>query len=396
MSGLTALAGPSPAADIAAALTRHFGATDLLLTESGTAALTLALRAAAPAGEPVALPAYCCFDIATAADGALNPVILYDLDPKRLTPDERSLRRALERGARAVVLVHLYGIPVDVEAVAALAAPYGATVIEDAAQGTGATVGGRPAGSAGSLGVLSFGRGKGVTGGRGGALLANNPRAAAALHALDAVPAAPSSLREVAVAAAQLILARPSLYALPSALPFLGLGQTVYHPARLPRAISRFALGMLRRTLALAGDEAMARRRHAIRLRSAVEGAASERLRPIEVPQPAAAGFLRLPVLASPQVAAAVASDPTARRLGVMPGYPRALCDLPGFGERLVNGDELFPGARRLAAELLTLPTHSRLTEADLVALEGWARRTGRSATTGSDQKMYGISGRGS
>ena len=56
-----------------------------------------------------------------------------------------------------------------------------------------------------------------------------------------------------------------------------------------------------------------------------------------------------------------------------MPGYPRALCDLPGFGERVLNRGGAFPGARMLAERLVTLPVHSRLGERDLAALEAWA-----------------------
>jgi hypothetical protein len=61
-----------------------------------------------------------------------------------------------------------------------------------------------------------------------------------------------------------------------------------------------------------------------------------------------------------------------ARRLGIMPGYPRSLGDLPGFGERVRARERPMAGARRLAASLVTLPTHSLLREGDLRALESW------------------------
>ncbi len=71
----------------------------LYLTDSGTSALTLALRVAEAATHaPVALPAYCCYDVATAADGAGVPFHLYDIDPATLSPDMESLRRAFEAG----------------------------------------------------------------------------------------------------------------------------------------------------------------------------------------------------------------------------------------------------------------------------------------------------------
>ena len=86
------------------------------------------------AGSPtVALPAYGCYDLATAAIGSEARVVLYDLDPATLGPDEGSLRAALSAGARTVVLAHLFGIPVDVGAVRALPEADGVTIVEDAA-----------------------------------------------------------------------------------------------------------------------------------------------------------------------------------------------------------------------------------------------------------------------
>jgi hypothetical protein len=75
--------------------------------------------------------------------------------------------------------------------------------------------------------------------------------------------------------------------------------------------------------------------------------------------------------LASPSARAAAESD-EARALGIMPGYPRALCDLDGFGDRVLNTGEDFPGARMVAQRLVTLPVHGLLSERDLVALETW------------------------
>ena len=65
---------------------------ELLLTDSGTSALALALqRAARERPGPAALPAFCCYDIATAADVAGVPFVLYDVDPETLGPDPASL-----------------------------------------------------------------------------------------------------------------------------------------------------------------------------------------------------------------------------------------------------------------------------------------------------------------
>lgn len=354
-------------------LQADYGARVVLLTDSGTSALALALRIAADARPgPVALPAFSCYDIASAADAARVPFLLYDLDPNTLAPEPESLTRALGNGAGAVVVVHLFGVPVDLARVREqMGAP--AILIEDAAQAVGSTIGGRPAGAHGQLAVLSFGRGKGTTGGRGGALLVHDARLS------DPVTALESELADATAGAAgglivQWLLSRPSLYALPLSLPFLRLGETLYHAAGRPRRMARFGLGVLARTQARAAAEAAARRTHAKRLLDAAASVPGVRV--YAAPPGAQPGYLRFPLLL-PADAVAAGRTSESRRLGIWPSYPRSLADLPGFGERLVNSKDDFPGARTLAERLVTLPVHSQLRPRDIAALERWINRVG-------------------
>lgn len=373
-SGLAAATGGGARAraEVTEALTRSLAPRSLLLTDSGTSALTLALRAAeelAPA--PVALPAYSCYDVATAGDGAGVQVLLYDLDPGTLGPDPASLRDTLEQGARTVVVAHLYGVPLDMAGVQALVSRYDALLIEDAAQGAGGAYDHRPLGSFGSLSVLSFGRGKGITSGRGGALLANDDRGTTALAAVgDGLRPGRTSIRELIAALAQWLLARPALYGIPASLPFLGLGETVYRRPHERRGISPFALGVLRRTLASADQEAESRRVRAQRLLTRVS-AAGRNLVAVRTPAASIPGYLRLPVLVSDEWRERFRSA-GARRLGIMPGYPGTLAALAGFGTRVWNASAGLPGANHLAASLVTLPTHRLMSQRDLRALEEW------------------------
>jgi len=357
-------------ADLAAALARAFHAGEVLLTDSGTGALTLAIQGcmAQRPGAAVALPAYSCYDLATAADGAGAPVVLYDLSPETLAPDPESLRRALERGAGAVVLVHLFGVPADPAPVRAAAERAGAWLIEDAAQGAGARLRGTPLGSSGDLVVLSFGRGKGNTGGRGGALLAHRDAAASAVERARGTLRSPlRGAKELIQLKAQWLLGRPSLYAIPAALPFLRLGETVYHPPSPVGGLSAVAARTLAVTWPLGEREAAVRKTRAARLLATQ----ADGLVPIRTLEGAEPGYLRLPFVASPARRAAVDSAGS-RSLGIMPGYPLALCDLPGFGERVLNREDAFPGARTLALRLVTLPVHSRLSAHDIGRLEAW------------------------
>jgi dTDP-4-amino-4,6-dideoxygalactose transaminase len=374
-----ALRADSEALDtLRAALLAHFGALDALLTDSGTSALTLALRTAARQRPtlPLALPAYGCYDIATAAAGAGAPVVLYDLDPATLAPDLDSLRRATERGAAAILVVHLYGIPVDLSPLRPIAADTGALLIEDAAQGAGGMLEGRPLGAHGSIAVLSFGRGKGTTGGSGGALLVNDNAGRRALAATaPALPAAAQGWGDLARLLGYWLLARPSIYALPAALPFLALGETIHHPPRPPGPIAHAPAGVLATTRALAEAEGEVRRRNAARLLAIL--AAKPMLRAITSPAAGEPGYLRFPVLAAEPLAA-VARDRAARVLGIIPGYPKSLAELEGLGWEYRNRRAPFPGARELAARLFTLPTHGRLGEFDLKAVERWAETLDR------------------
>ncbi len=365
-----------------------FSTRSLLFVDSGTSALALAMGAGSSRkSKLVAIPAYACFDIATAVDAAGVDFIPYDIDPGTLGPSWASLRHALESGADAVVVVHLYGIPVDMHAVRTLLAEFSAACIEDSAQGAGAWFDGRRLGSFGSLSVLSFGRGKGITGGSGGALLANDDKGVELLEEMRSSvrDRANSALPEFVKLLAQYLLARPSVYGIPASLPFLGLGETPYHKPHQPHWASSLALGVLSRTIETIDAEAQLRRSNAQRLVSAVVSKESV----VTPPSLATPGFLRLPlVLRSGN--SRLRSDREAGYCGVMPGYPTALVDLPGFGERanaaagaaagattVAAPVRRFEGARRLASELVTLPVHGGLTERDLARVEAWLATLG-------------------
>lgn len=144
---------------------------------SGTDALALALRAVGVApGDEVVVPAMTAVAtwMAVAQIGAV-PVgvdIRSDggIDPERVAAAIRPGR------TRAVVGVHLFGHPCDVAGLRAVAEPAGISVVEDAAQAHGATVGGRPAGSLASAAAFSFYPTKNLGGiGDAGAVTSSDP-----------------------------------------------------------------------------------------------------------------------------------------------------------------------------------------------------------------------------
>lgn len=375
---------PGAAEDVAAALTERHGARRVVLTDSGTSALVLALRMLVGEGGTVALPGYACIDLTAAAVYAGVRVRLYDLDPVTLGPDFASLERAIERGVHAVVAAHLYGYPVDMDGVRRLADAASVPVIEDAAQGAGATLHGRLAGSFGALSVLSFGRGKGMTGGAGGALLLHDPLLERVFdHATQRLRPALRGAAPLAGAAAQWLLGRPSLYAIPSGLPMLRLGEMVYHHAHEPRSISSGAAAMLRVSLRLDAREIEHRRGVAADLAAAAESAGIGAVRPIPGAVP---GYLRFPVVDErPQVC----PNPS---LGILRGYPCTLLEHLQLEPLLQLGERREPlrGSRILARALLTLPTHSLVRTRDRRALTAWIGSV-QALTAGAAQPLSGV-----
>ncbi|HEY7860011.1 MAG TPA: DegT/DnrJ/EryC1/StrS family aminotransferase [Gemmatimonadaceae bacterium] len=358
-----ALGGGAPErAALDAELRRAFGASGIALTDSGTSALVIALRATTPAGGIVALPAYACVDVGAAALFASARVMLYDINPNTLSPDLESVERVLGNGARTVVVAHLYGYPADVPGVSALASAHGAAVIEDAAQGAWGSLSGTRLGAFGPLSVLSFGRGKGMTGSGGGSLLGIGARGREALALAGSLPGAPAGARALATAAAQWALGRPALYALPSAIPALHLGETIYHPAHEPCAITGVSASLVRAALARAEADLAVRRRNAEELVGAAAKVKSVRcITPISGGVP---GYLRLPIRVDAARSMSVA-------LGIVRGYPDTLAELTELRSSLV-GNEKIPGSLELQRTLVTIPTHAQLTAGDIEKISAW------------------------
>lgn len=366
--------GATARASVRGALCARFDALECLLTDSGTSALVLAIRTLVPHGGTIALPAYACIDLTAAAVKAGAKVRLYDLDPATLSPDIDSLRAALDRGVDALVVAHLYGYPADMRTVRAIAGSRGIPVIEDAAQGAGGTLGGAAAGAFGDLVVLSFGRGKGLSGGSGGALLARTPALAGAIEEMESTLAAPArGEADLVTFGAQWVLGRPSLYRLPASIPGLALGEMIYHPAKEPAAMAISAVGILSAAMRLDAGEIRARRARASTLLDAAR--ASRSFAPVAALPDAVPGYLRLAVLNIGR------RRQPAPELGAVRAYPLTLAEHEQLRPILLSGERAGEGAGTLRSSLFTLPVHSRVTAIDIDRLSRWlvAEDDGRS-----------------
>jgi dTDP-4-amino-4,6-dideoxygalactose transaminase len=349
-------------------LERDFRATRAVLTDSGTSALVIALRLAAPNGGVVGFPGYACVDLAAAARRAGVRVRLYDLDPETLSPDLESVRQLLGRGVDAIVVAPLFGYPADVPAVRALASEAGVAVIEDAAQGAGGTLGDRRLGSLSDLSVLSFGRGKGLCAGGGGALLGSGDRWLARMSELE-LASNGRGWSGLAKTGVQWALGRPSVYALPSMLPWLHLGEMVYHPAGEPSAMATASSALLLSALDLEPSDLALRRAHAALLsETAMHARALAEIAPIAGAWP---GYLRYAVR---DLGGAQRAQPA---LGIMQPYPRTLAEQQELRPVLMDREPPTDGATEIRRTLYTLPTHRFVTRRDLALLATWMSGSG-------------------
>ena len=367
MRGIAAACGSRSASteSVVEMLCARYGACDALLTDSGTSALILALRAVVPPGGTIAYPGYSCIDLTSAAVGAGMRVRLYDLDPSTLSPDLESVKKAIDRGVNAIVVAHLYGYPADVVAVQELALQHGIPVIEDSAQGAGGTLHGVRLGGMGDISILSFGRGKGTTTGAGGAVLVRTPALGAPVRCMgDQLGAAPRGGQEIVVLAAQWLLSHPLLYRLPASVPALKLGEMIYHPPKQPRAMPTAAAAMLCSVLQMDDGEIEIRRARAGNLLSRING--SGRIVPIRPVAGGGSGFLRFAL--TDMTGRLAASAP----LGVLRGYPLTLEQHEQLQPMLAAGEKAGKGSVLLRDRLFTLPTHSRVGFRDQARLQDW------------------------
>lgn len=145
-------------------------------TSNGTTALHLALVALGiGAGDEVLVPDLTFVATANAVRYTGATPVLVDADPVTWTLDPADARRKVTPRTRAIVPVHIYGHPVDLDPLLELARAHDLRVVEDAAEAHGARYRGRRVGALGHAGVFSFYGNKIITTGEGGMVVTNDP-----------------------------------------------------------------------------------------------------------------------------------------------------------------------------------------------------------------------------
>jgi len=167
-------------------LAAHCQAADAVGTNSGTSALHLALLAAGigPGDQVITVPFTFVATVAAIEYTGARPVLV-DVLPDSFNMDPDLIEAAITPRTRAIVPVHLYGQPADMDPILEIARRHGLRVVEDACQAHGAEYHGRRVGALGDAGCFSFYPGKNLGAyGEGGAVVTNDEQLAGTVRAL--------------------------------------------------------------------------------------------------------------------------------------------------------------------------------------------------------------------
>jgi dTDP-4-amino-4,6-dideoxygalactose transaminase len=315
-----------------AELAKTVGTRFALGVGSGTEALLLALRAVGVgAGDEVVTTPFTYFATVEAILLAGARPLFADIEPGGFNLDPQRVAAAIGPRTRAILPVHLFGRCADMEPIRALAHARGLPVVEDAAQAIGAQRAGRGAGAFGAAGCFSFYPTKNLAAaGDGGAITTDDPAVAEAVRLLRSHGSPVRDVHRVLGTTSRLDAVQAAV--LRAKLP---------HLERWTRARAAVARGYVERLAGLAGV--------------ALPGAGAD-----ESPV-----WHQYAIRIQPEARSAVCSALDAAEIEWRHFYPRPAYVQEALGEwRLPPG--ACPEAERACREVICLPMHPRLRDADL------------------------------
>lgn len=157
----------------------YIGCNYGIAVSNGSAALDIAIRALnIGAGDEVIMPAFTIISPAQSVVTEGATPVLVDSDPNTWNMDVTQIEAKITPKTKAILVVHIYGLPVDMDPILLLAKKYNLKVIEDAAEMHGQTYKGKMCGSFGDISIFSFYPNKHITTGEGGMILTNDKKLA--------------------------------------------------------------------------------------------------------------------------------------------------------------------------------------------------------------------------
>ncbi len=339
-------------ADFQSEFRKYLKVEHCVIANSGRVLQTLVLKALFKASgsqrDEVLIPGYTCYSVAASIVRAGLKIRVYDLDPHTFQPDEVSVSRCVNEKTLAIVAQHLFGIPTSVDGLRKFAETSGAILIEDAAQALGASVRGCQVGTLGDFGFYSFGRGKPLPLGCGGALIGRDHNILQDI----ALPQNGRGYRQLFMTAAVQLLSHRRLYGIMEALP-LGLGETIFDPeftcSSMPAIIQKLGKGAIDSLEPLNNHRCTIARIYNDLLQTSGIVPIAHGTYPIYTRFPYMYGKGDIPN--------------TLLKFGIRRMYPKALKDQPQIRKFIETQDVRTPGAAQIADLLVTLPTHTGISK---------------------------------
>lgn len=350
-------------------LKKYLGCERLFYLSSGRAALWVALKAFSrlkPDRKEVIIPAYSCPSIVSATlKAGLRPV-LCDVNLQDFGFFYEDLENKVNAKTLAIIVVHLYGYPVQFEQIRKLCKDNNSYLVEDAAQAFGNTLPDSPdtkVGLAGDAGFYSFGRGKPISIMQGGLLAAQSEEVYGETEKiykdLNECPAYQNINYCFSLGIYSLFL-NAYLYWLPQMLPFLNLGGTIFEPefetSKGLGVASEIACMMISR---LEKEQ---------EVRKANSKWFAENLEQRFINRGSRSGaypYLRYPLIIDDRdLRSRILERLITEGTGATGSYPTPLNELPKLREVLADKME-YSCAKILSESIVTLPVHSGLSAKD-------------------------------
>ena len=156
-------------------LEKKFLRKNAIAVTNGTAALDIAIESLGiKAGDEIIAPSFTIISCLLQIVRIGAKPILIDSDPINWNMKVEDIEKKITKKTKAILIVHTYGLPVDLDPILKLVKKYNLYLIEDAAEVIGQNYKGRPCGSFGDISTFSFYVNKQITTGEGGAILTNN------------------------------------------------------------------------------------------------------------------------------------------------------------------------------------------------------------------------------
>jgi perosamine synthetase len=166
-------------------ITEYIGCGHAIAVSSGTAGLHLCVRALGIGpGDEVVVPSFTFIAAANAVRYENAIPVFVDIEPETLNLDVGRLEAAITPRTKAILAVHTFGCPANLDNILEIARRHRLFVIEDACEAIGAEFAGRKVGAHGDAGVFAFYPNKQITTGEGGAVVCADPQLAARVRAL--------------------------------------------------------------------------------------------------------------------------------------------------------------------------------------------------------------------